>query len=658
VETLAKNNDLGKLALGIGAYEQKDYPAAIATLTKIQGKLPKIADYITYYLAAARLESGDTNGIVAVASGIVSPLAGKAWLVQARAAAKTDPAEAVRLLRAHYSDVPLPEGDLALADFYQAAKDLKNAAEFYQRVYYQYIGGDAPTRAAAALITLKDALGAAYPEPLPEQMLRHADRLMSARAYPQARSEFQSLTAQLTGVARDQARVSVGAVDYLAGNTGAVYAYLRNLDLPNSEADAERLYYVVECARKLVDDEGMTTAIARLAKSYPKSPWRLRALVSAANRYLLVNRPDDFVPLYQAAYQDFPADPTAAVCHWKVTFQAYLRGKSDAGDKLREHLRNYPRHATSGAALYFLGRYSEQKGDAGFARACYQRLADVYQNHYYAGLARARLEQPEVRGAEVPDRAVQFLAEVKIQSPTPVPTTNTPETESRIERSRLLRNAGLNDFADAELRFGASSDAQPVLIGMELAANADAPHTAMRIMKGMASGYLDLNLEEAPRKFWETLFPLPYKNDLVVSARAQGLDPYLVAGLIRQESEFNPQAVSPAKALGLMQVRPGTGRLFARRAGVQRFSSRSLFQPSVNLKIGASVLRSMLDDHGGRIEETLAAYNAGPNRAVEWLAWNHYREPAEFVESIPFTETRDYVQAVLRNADLYRRLYR
>ena len=78
----------------------------------------------------------------------------------------------------------------------------------------------------------------------------------------------------------------------------------------------------------------------------------------------------------------------------------------------------------------------------------------------------------------------------------------------------------------------------------------------------------------------------------------------------------------------------------------------------MNLKIGTSVLRSMLDQNGGKVEQTLAAYNAGPDRAADWLAWNTYREPAEFVESIPFTETRDYVQAVLRNADMYRRLYR
>src|SRR5262249_1953378 len=155
----------------------------------------------------------------------------------------------------------------------------------------------------------------------------------------------------------------------------------------------------------------------------------------------------------------------------------------------------------------------------------------------------------------------------------------------------------------------------------------------------------------------ELLFPLPYKGDLMSSATGRGLDPYLVAGLIRQESEFNPQALSHANAYGLTQVRPATGKQFARRAGVPVFTTRTLYQPAANLKIGCSILKSMLDSQGGSLEQTLAAYNAGPARVSEWLTWAHYREPAEFVENIPFTETRDYVQAVMRNAEMYRRLY-
>jgi soluble lytic murein transglycosylase len=334
-----------------------------------------------------------------------------------------------------------------------------------------------------------------------------------------------------------------------------------------------------------------------------------------------------------------------------------MRNQSDTAELLREHLRSYPAHSTAGAALYFLGRWAERENDFSAARAYYRLLATAFQNTYYAMLARGRIMRAEINGAGPSEHAAAFLAGLALPGSKPVPTESVAATTFRIERSRLLRTAGLSDLADSELRFGARTGGQPALLAMEAASAAEAPHSAMRLMKALSPDYLNLPLDAAPRKYWEYLFPLPYRAELFRNAEARRLDPFLVAGLIRQESEFNPQAISRANAYGLTQVRPGTGRLYARQAGVPRFTDRVLFQPAANLKIGSTVLRSMLDANGGKLEATLASYNAGPNRAAEWLAWNTYREPAEFVESIPFTETRDYVQAVLRNADVYRRLY-
>ncbi len=653
---------LALLALGVGSFEQKDYTKAVESLRRLQGKLPTIADYTGYYLAAARVELKDASGVardlqMSRTAAVASPLAGKGWLLEGRLLNGSNASAAVALLREHYAELPQPEGDLTLADAYQAAGDLAHAADFYQRVYYHYVEGDAPTQAAAALLALRDAMGTAYPAPLPEQMLSRADRWMELRNYTRAGAEYLTVSGQLTGTARDRARVRVAAADYRDGHAAAALEYLRRLDLPPSDAAAERLYYIQECARRVGNDEEMMSAVRRLNQEYPKSGWRLRALVSAANRYLLVNRPDDYVPLYQAAYTDFPAAPQAGLCHWKVTFQAYLRARGDATALLREHVRDYPAHATAGAALYFLGRIAEQGNDPGSARAYYQRIVGALENHYYAILARQRLARPEVARAPVPAAAEQFVRELNLRQGQPIAAQTTRETAVRIERSRLLRNAGLPDLADSELRFGAKTDGQPALLAVEMAEASEATHLGLRIMKVMSPDYLNLRLDQAPRRFWELLFPLPYRNELVASARVRGLDPYLVAGLIRQESEFNPDARSRANALGLTQVRPGTGRIFARKLGI-RFSNRILFQPAANLKIGTSILRSMLDQNDGKLEQTLAAYNAGPNRLAEWLTWGTYREPAEFVESIPFTETRDYVQAVLRNADVYRRLYR
>ncbi len=658
------NGPLARLALGVVAYENKDYRAAIAALKA--AAVPRIADYVGYYLAAARVESNDVSGIggdaaPAHAGALPSPLSGRAWLLEARAlkasGAPPDSAAAVRLLRERYAELPQPEGDITLADCYQASGDPVNAADFYQRVYYRYISGDASARAEAALAKLKDSMGDAYPAALPQQLLQRAGRMLEAGQYPRARAEYQSAAAQTAGLEHDLALAGIGAAEVLNGDISTAYSYLRGMALPESEAEAERLYYLVDCARRRADDGEMMAAVDRLGARFPKSPWRLKALLSAANRYLIANLPDDYLPLYQAVYEAFPADPAAGACHWKVVFHAWMGNQANAADLLREHLRSYPAHATAGAALYFLGRSAEREGDLGAARAAYQRLSKTLQNTYYAIQARTRLRQPGIGSAAISGKAAAFLDTLPLPESQPPPSQPTAATAARIERSRLLRTAGLDDLADSELRFGARTGGQPALLAMEAAGAAETPTQAMRIMKNMTPDYLGLPLDAAPRKFWELLFPLPYRGELLQAAGTKGLDPYFMAGLVRQESEFDPRAISHANAYGLTQVRPGTGRQYARQAGVARFTSRALFQPGANLKIGAAILRSILDQNGGKLEPTLAAYNAGPVRAAEWLSWNTYREPAEFVESIPFTETRDYIQAVLRNADLYKRLY-
>lgn len=654
---------LARLALGIGDYEQKNYAEAIANLKPLAGKLPQVADYVAYYLAAARVEAADLDGVgaglaVTHRPDTLSPFAGRAWLLEARALQPSGAAQAVRLLRDHYSRLPQPAGDITLADAYLAAGDLPRAADFYQRVYYEYVSGDAADRAAAGLAMLKETMAAAYPPPLPQQMLRRAGRLLDAGEYRDARREYQDLLSRLTGPDLDLARVRIGVADYLSGNTREAYAYLRGLDLPTSETDAERLYYQMECARKVMDDDAVVAVLQRLGQMYRQSPWRLKALVSVASRYLVENRVADYLPLYKQVYQDFPRDPSGPTAHWKIAFQAYLAGEMDAGDLLREHLAQYPEHATAPAALYFLGRSEETANDTASARANYMRLDAAFPNTYYGMLARKRLEFAELRKPQAAPEAEKFLATLSLPQAKPVLVEPVSATTVRIERSRLLRAAGLNDLADGELRFGARNGGQPVLLGMEIATSADASYLGLKAMKSYAGDYLDLPFGGAPKQFWELLFPLPYRADLVASAKAQGLDPYLLAGLIRQESEFNPDALSRKNAFGLTQVQPATGRIYARRAGVARFTNQSLFHPATNLKIGATIFHSMLDQHDGSLEQTLAAYNAGPNRAAEWITWRTYREPAEFVESIPYTETRDYVQAVLRNADIYRRLYK
>jgi soluble lytic murein transglycosylase len=166
--------------------------------------------------------------------------------------------------------------------------------------------------------------------------------------------------------------------------------------------------------------------------------------------------------------------------------------------------------------------------------------------------------------------------------------------------------------------------------------------------------YADADL---PREAWEIFFPLKYWDVIKQEAQKYGIDPYIAAGLIRQESVFNPNAISRVGARGLMQLMPSTGELIAKRQQVGAIGANDLYTPSINIKLGMNYLAQLIGQFG-KIEYAAAAYNAGPGRARQWIASKGSMDMEEWVESIPFSETRGYVQAVLRNAANYRRLYK
>ncbi len=162
--------------------------------------------------------------------------------------------------------------------------------------------------------------------------------------------------------------------------------------------------------------------------------------------------------------------------------------------------------------------------------------------------------------------------------------------------------------------------------------------------------------DRLPREVWQVLYPIRYEPELVAAAREDGLDPALVAALILQESSFDADALSRVGARGLMQVMPATGRRIARAKGV-RYKRAALNDPMTSLDFGTHYLRQMSERFSGAVEQVLAAYNAGPHRVDAWTAMRGEQSPEEFIETIPFSETRAYVMIVLANREQYRRLY-
>ncbi len=661
----AATDPLADLKAGATALDAKRYPAAIATLAPLIKRIPKLADYAAWLLASAQFESENYSVVPKTLEAVwkqspVSPMVARSVLLASRAYLQSGGAkDAVELLRKNYAALPQPQGDLAMAAAFAGAGDAVSAAIYNQRVYYTYpISGEA-AQADAESARLRAQLGDNYPPAMPNAMLGRALKLISSGNAARGRKELETIIPQLGGTERDVARVRIGVAEYESKDNVAAEKYLGSLDGLSPEADAERLCYLSLTARRLKNQEEVHASLDRLARSYPTSSWRLQALISDGNEHLIRNEVDAYEPLYQACYESFPNDAQAAMCHWKVAWAHYLRRRADSGDMLRAHLRMFPGSEDAAAAMYFLGRLAEGAHDAGAARAWYAEIVREYPNYFYTTLARDRLTA--LAGGPPSPAVNEFLR--KLTFPPRARTVNfEPQANSkaRIERAHMLAGAGLEDWAEVELRYAAQNEDQPPVMAIELASltgGRAGPDQALRYIKRYASGYLFLPLESAPAEFWKLAFPMPYRADLERFAKQNSLDPFLMAALIRQESEFNTKAVSPANARGLTQIMPATGRELSRRLKVKAYSTPALFQPAVNLQLGSFYLKSLADGLGGRYDVALAAYNAGLSRAHAWLTWGDFREPAEFIETVPFSQTRTYIQTVLRNADLYRRLY-
>jgi len=654
-----KNGALALLLLGATENDQRQFGDALTHLNAEAKRLPELADYVGYLSAVADAglrQFNDTEHALAPVwqSTPASSLVTKAVLLQAESYMQLgNAAAAITLVQQHFADLQAPQAELLLARAFEAQNNTSAAAPHYQKIYLEYPLSVEASEAEAALTR--------YPSIPPEALLARGVKLVTGGDYTRAGKELTALLPRLTGPNFDLARVQIGAAAYLARENESAYKFLLSFETATPELEAERLYYLLQCQRRLNRLDEMNATLEKLALSYPQSHWRLQALVSVGNYYVSHDQPEVAQPVYRTCFELFPADPQADACHWKVTWAAYLHDAAQAEGMLREHLTRYAASDQASPALYYLGRIAESKSDWASARAYYDALSNAYPNYYYAILARERLESPSVLSAPASPDSTEFLSAIQIvKRRAPESFEPTPLTTQRIARARLLEHAGLDDLAEGELRFGAKVDGQPQVIAIELADAAsqrDAPDQGIRYIKRYAPGYLSLSIDAAPEKFWRLAFPLPYRKALEEYCRAQGLDPYLMAALIRQESEFNPTAVSPANARGLAQVMPATGRQLSRQLGIRRFRTAMLFTPDTNLRMGTYYLKQLSDELQGKWEATLASYNAGKSHVTAWLAAGNYREPAEFVESIPFNETRVYVQSVLRNAEVYRKLY-
>ena len=656
-------SDAGALAWLADGYSRlldAQYPQAIAALEKAKPRSGELSDYVRYLEAVSYGGQGNSAKVVELLRGFeaespesifqkdVVDIYGSALTAQG----KTQ--EAIAYLEAHRLP-PRASVELALGKSYLHTEHPEKGMEILKHIYFTMPSSAEAAAATAQLTAMGSALEGSY-----NDEKTRADLLAKAGRWSDAGHAYRELLR--TAPATELGNVEVALAATLRHTNAAEGRTLLEGLQAAGEANAQRLYLLGEIARSENNESAMVQNLERIRQAAPASPWFEQALLSAANMYLLEKNYDRAIDMFREMQQRFPSSTHASYAHWKAAWLNYRQGRTDdAKSDFENQVRWYPDHAEVPAALYWRARIAEDEHDYTLARAWYAKLADRFHNYYYGYLGRERLAKLPPAANDAAMRQDAVLAQIPDMRP-PGPEAlelEAPPNQLRAEKSRLLENAGLNEFAIRELQAeqGGQGARWATLQMARIYQESGHPHRAIQFLKKALPGYYSVDLLALPRPYWEILFPRLYWADVQSQSMANSLDPYLVASLIRQESEFNPGAVSPANAYGLMQLLPQVGKSEAKAAHIKHFSTEQLLAPNVNIQLGSHYFKTMVTQYSGQVEYALAAYNAGSNRVNEWLQSGHYRDVPEFVESIPFTETREYVQAIVRNAKVYSRLY-
>lgn len=651
---------LAWLAIGYAHYLDHDCTKAIEPLNRAKPHAGDIGDYVAYYLAACYLQTGRTAEGLALLGTFdhtypSSLLLRDAHVLYANALLTDNrPKEVIELLESEREPIR-SDLEYALGRAYADAHEPAKAVAVMRHLAYTLpLSLEAPA-AQAELKKLGSTPGISPPS-FGERKSR-ADLLFKGKHYPDAADAYRELLAQATPADHPQIQLSLVESLYRSGQNRDAKRLLDSVQDSTPEVAARRLFDIGEMQRNADDDDGFLRTMAQIRQTAPTSPYLEQALLSAANIYLLRRDYDKAIDSFRELEQRFSSGPRAHYAHWKVAWLSFRQGRTaEAKTGFEQQVALYPDSNEVPNALYWRARIAEEEGDAAMASAFYQKISERFRNYYYGPLARERQAKLNYNGDPTHYALLDHIA--PISGVPDINDTAVPDDDLRVEKAHLLENGGLLDFAVQELKTAAAED-KGNWLPAEIARmyqDAGLYNLAVETLKRAIPNYFALDLSSLPRPYWEALFPRPYWSDLKRFSTANSLDPYLVASLIRQESEFNPNAVSNKNALGLMQLLPKVGKGLAKEEKIRRFTPSELFTPTMNLQLGTKYFRSMVDQFGGS-EYALAAYNAGDYRVRDWQADGKYRDIQEFVESIPFTETREYVQAIMRNANVYRQLY-
>jgi soluble lytic murein transglycosylase len=599
--------------------------SAAAVYQRAAERLPSVADWLLLRSAAV---TDDSVARANLYSRITNPLAqGRIRWADAAAYEKTGDLLGAARRYAAVGD-RLTSLELRLA----ASSDSHPRAEL-RREFMGLVAGRGSSAAIRDAIAILDSVFA----PLtPAEELVAARAAMESGLPARAASGFAKIGPHALGSGEDR------------------FAYGSALTRLNRNAEAASQFKLVrtprplaalaayQAARALVRDgqlERGRAALVAVTRHYERdtaaaaSAFFLRADLASDDRGDLEAR-----RLHRIVALRYPTSRFAPTSRFRAAMIAMLSGQPKlAAEEFDALAERYPRSDEALSATYWAGRSWAAAGDTALARGRWHDVTGRDPLSYYAALSARRLG---IRAWVPPPAADSFPADTML--------------DNRVARAALLARLGLVAESRWELdRLARSSDTAPqrlLIIANAFRSQGLASRAIQIARRALALG------APADARTYRLIYPVIHEDALFAEAAEHRLDPSLMAALIRQESNFNPSATSPAGARGLAQVMPELGERLARELAYPVWDPVLLYQPDVSIQLGAVHLGELFSRYEQRAH-ILAAYNAGASRVERWSKRIGVDDPEVFAERISFVETRDYVRIIQRNEDIYRSLY-
>jgi soluble lytic murein transglycosylase len=641
------------LSQGLARYRRGEFAAALPLFANAGLMASPLGNYARYYVGMTELRMGRTADARRTFESLVQrkpeghlAIAAAFGAGDAAEAAK-DFAAAVRIYERLAADKTTMSDEVLsrLGRAALAAGDRRKAAAAYTRVYYEFPLTAGATAAGAQLT----GLAAEPTERSAARDLERAQALFSARRYTEARAIFVEARPRVSGAERDLVDLRIARSDFHLRRWAAARDGLRPLfDRPGRAAEAR--YFHLAAIRELGNHAEYVRLARGLVRDFPESPWAEEALNSLGTHYILVGQDDTSAEVFGELYRRFPTGAWAERAAWKYGWWKYKTGAyAEAARVFEQASADFPRSDYRPSFLYWAGRAHGRLGPRGPADARMRLVYTDYGNSYYGRLAERVLRATNPKTADL-------VVHASAPAALPASTLASLPNERTI---RLLIAAGLYDEALDELRYAQRVAGPMPAIDATIAwifSRQGELRRGINLMRRTYPQFLTASGQDLPVEILEVIFPLTYWDAIQRHSKVHGLDPYLVAALIAQESTFDPRIKSPANAVGLMQIVPATGRRMAQAAGMKKFTPAMLTDPEINMRLGTLYFARLIKQFGG-VHYALASYNAGESRIVRWRAERPGIDQDEFIDDIPFPETQNYVKRILGTAENYRMLY-